>query len=150
NASTVSGPTTGNNPVVTFGAPTSGTSSTWTINVTATMELISAGGTRVTKTASATPVTVTVTNLANGIYISQVKNDLFGNTAFADANGVLNVGNHPRDVDFTGLVVGAAGTLNTTFTAAFCSLNYDPVCANPGTPVSLTTTNASTTSPTAV
>jgi len=149
NASTVSGGTTGANPTVTFGAPTSGNSSTWTINLTSTVTVTGIGGTQISTTASAAPVTVTVTGLSGGIYLQQVSSNVNG-AAVPDGNGVLQLGNGPGTVSFTGLVVGAGGTLNTTFTVAQCTgLDYAPTCSTTGTPVTLTTNNAGTTTPSA-
>lgn len=148
NATTATGGTTGANPSVTFGAPSSGNTSTWTINLTATVTVTGVGGTKIITTAAATPVTVTVSNLTNGIYISQVAS---GNgPAVPDGNGVLLIGNGPGAVSIAGLVVGASGTLNTTFTVAPClNLDYAPSCSATGTPLTLTTANAAGASPSA-
>jgi hypothetical protein len=149
NASTVSGPTTGANPTVTFGAPTSGNSSTWTLNLTSTVTVTGIGGVKISTTASAPPVTVTVTGLSGGVYISQVSSATNG-AAVPDSNGVLQIGNGPGAVTLSGLVVGGGGTLNTTFTVAQCTnLDYAPSCATTATPVTLTTNNAASTSPSA-
>lgn len=148
NASTVTGSTTGANPSVTFGAPTSGNTSTWTINLTGTVTVTGVGGTKITTTQAATPVTVTVSNLTTGIYISQVTSA--NGAAVPDANGVLLLGNGPGAVTINGLVVGASGTLNTTFTVTPCTgLDYAPSCSTTGTPVTLTTLNAASTTPSA-
>jgi hypothetical protein len=148
NASTVSGATTGANPTVTFGAPTSGNTSTWTLNLTSTVTVTGIGGTKISTTASAPPVTVTVTGLSGGVYISQVTSA--NGSAVPDSNGVLQIGNGPGAVTLSGLVVGAGGTLNTTFTVAQCTgLDYAPACSTTATPVTLTTNNAASTSPSA-
>ena len=138
---TVSGGTTAN-PVVTFGLPTSGSSSTWTINMSATVSVTSAGGTIITETGTAAPVTITVTNLKNGVYISQVVGA--NGPGIPDSNGVLQLGNAPGTVTISGMVVGASGPLNTTFTVA---------CADPNTcgtyAANLISINGSSTTPSA-
>jgi len=151
---TVSNGTTAN-PTVQFGPPTSGSTSTWTIGLSGTVTVSSAGGTQVTSTASATPVTVTVSNLSNGAYIDQVSS-LYDGIAVPDSNGILGVGNVPGTITVSGLVVGASGALNTTFTVAPCTnvnsgLNGYPLdgCAATGAATTLTTSNATTTSPSA-
>jgi hypothetical protein len=151
NASTVTVSSAGANsanPTVTFGPPTSGKTSTWTINLTATTTVRSASGTVITETASATPVTVTVTNLANGVYISQVSSSNNGVAVPDPTTGALNVGNVPGTITVSGIVAGGTGTLNTTFTVAPC--NDDTAsCTSPGSATTLTTTGASTATPSA-
>jgi hypothetical protein len=136
------------NPTVTFGPPTSGNTSTWTIGLTATTSVRSAGGTVTTETASATPVNVTVTNLSAGVYIGEVING-FGVVAVVDEHGALDVGNVPMPITVTGIVAGGTGTLNTTFTVAPC--NDDTAsCTSPGAATSLPVTGAATSTPSAV
>jgi hypothetical protein len=153
NASTVSGPTTGANPNVTFGAPTSGSTSSWTLNLSGTVTVNGAGGTKVTSTASAAPVTITVTNLSNGVYIAQVVSATNG-PAIPDSNGVLQLGNVPGAITIAGKVVGGSGTLNTMFTVAPCtdgdSSGYSATCSTTGGATILGTTNASSTTPSAI
>jgi len=152
NASTATGSTTGANPVVTFGAPSSGSSSTWTIGLTGSVTVTSAGGTQITQTASATPITVTVTNLASGVYISQVTGQNTG-PAVSDTNGVLQVGNVPGTLTISGVVAGATGALNTIFTVAQCtdggSNGYTATCSSTGPATTLTTSSATSTTPSA-
>jgi hypothetical protein len=137
----------GANPTVTFGAPTSGTTSTWTINLTATTTVRSAGGAILTQTATATPVTVTVTNLTPGVHISQVVNAK-GVSAVPQSNGVLNVGNAPGPLTISGVVSGSSGSLNTTFTVVPCN-DQTAACSSPGAAATLTTSGAATTTPSA-
>ncbi len=138
----------GPNPVVTFGAPTSGNTSTWTVGLTATTTVEGAGGTKTTQTASATPVTITVTNLKNGVYIGPVVNGQ-GMVAVLDSTGAYDMGNVPLPVTVTGTVSGATGTLNTTFTIAPCN-DGTAACTSPGAAMPLAVTGAATTSPSAV
>ena len=161
NASTTSGATTGANPVVTFGAPTSGSTSTWTIGLSATVTVTDSQNHPVTSTASATPATVTVSSLSTGVYISQVVSAVTG-PGVPDSNGVIVVNNGDTglgtvgtgDISISGLVQGIGGALNTTFTVASCSdVNgnyYTATCSSPGAATTLTTTNATTTSPSAI
>jgi hypothetical protein len=139
------------NPTITFGPPTSGNSSTWTIGLTATTTVRSAGGAVLTQTASATPVTMTVTNLSAGDHVSV--STQFNGPAIPESNGVLNVGNIPGTITFSGIVADATGTPNTTFAIAPCTLlslpNRITTCQTfPATPwTTLTTVGASTSTP---
>ncbi|MGA7342663.1 MAG: hypothetical protein WBE72_08450 [Terracidiphilus sp.] len=147
NASTVTvSPTGANgpNPTVTFGPPTSGNSSTWTINLTATTTVHSAGGAVLTQTASATPVTVTVTNLSPGDYITKLVDASTGSVATPNSSGQITLSNPSGTQTIFGLVNGATGALNTTFTLSCADPNGCPI---PGT---LTTSNAATAAPSAV
>jgi hypothetical protein len=146
NASTVSGPTTGANPTVTFGAPTSGSTSTWTINVSGTVTVNSAGGTQVTSTASATPVTVTVSNPTNPVYITELLGS-DGTVLTPDANGFIEI-DDPVVFTVYGLVVGASGTLNSAFSVATCN-DGTPACTSPGPASGFATMNASSATPSA-
>jgi hypothetical protein len=136
-------------PVVTFGAPKSGNTSTWTVNLTATTTVNSQGGTVLTKTATATPVTITVTTAKPGDFITQVLTTYNG-PAVPDPSGFLNVGNAPGALTFNGAVVDATGTLNTTFTVVECNDQTvactSPVAAPFGT---VTPSGATTTTPSA-
>jgi hypothetical protein len=153
NASTVkvnSGGTTAN-PNVTFGAPTSGSTSSWTIGLSGTVTVDSAGGTVITSNAPATSVAVTVSSLSAGVYISQVS-DVDNGIAVPDSNGVLQVGNVPGTITISGLVVGApSGTLNTTFTVALCTdggpNGYSATCSTTDPATTLTTIGTTTTTP---
>jgi hypothetical protein len=136
------------NPVVVFGAPTSGSSSTWTIGMTATTTVTDTSNHPITQTASATPVTVTVSNLQNGVYISQLINQR-GEITVPDASGVLQIGNIPFPETITGIVSGATGTLNTTFTVASC-LDQTPACTSPGPALAIPVTGAATSTPSAL
>jgi hypothetical protein len=137
----------GPNPVVTFGAPTSGSTSTWTVNLTATTSVNGNAGTTTTETGTATPVTITVTNLSAGVYIAGVSSATNG-VAIPNPDGSLNLGNVPGLITFTGVVSGATGALNTTFSIVQCN-DYTAACTNPGSPTTLTTTGATTTTPSA-
>ena len=135
-------------PVVQFGAPTSGNTSTWTIGMTATTTVESAGGTKITQTGTATPITVTVTNLSNGVYIPEVLSTPNG-VAVLDASGALDVGNVPMPITVFGVVSGATGALNSTFTVAPCN-DGTAACTAPGAATALPVTGATTASPSAV
>lgn len=140
------------NPTVTFGPPTSGNSSTWTINMTATTTLRSAGGDVITETASAAPVTITVTALAPGDYISV--SSFYNGSATQGTNGVWNVGNAPGQITFSGIVDGDTGTPNTTFTIQPCTYisfrNIGTCLVNEfGQPTILTSVGANTATPSA-
>jgi len=136
------------NPSVIFGAPKSGSTSNWTINMAATTTVQSEGGAVLTKTTSAAPINVTVTNLSPGDYITQVTSS--NGVATKDGNGVYQLGNVPQNITFNGAVAGASGKLNTTFSALYC-YDYTPACSNPGTPqfTTITTSGDSTTTPSA-
>jgi hypothetical protein len=136
------------NPTVTFDPPTSGNSSTWTIGLTATTTVRSAGGAVITETASATPVTITVTNLSPGdhIFVSSANNGPA--TVLPNSRGVLNVGNVPGTITFSGIVADATGTPNTTFTVAPCTWRTLPLeCAATAPSTTLTTVGANTSTP---
>ena len=139
----------GPNPVVTFGAPTSGNTSTWTIGLTATTTVTGVGGSANTVTTTATPVTVSVTNLQEGVYIGQIVSTNGPAVPDPTVGGAYNIGNVPLPVAVSGIVSGATGTLNTTFTVAYCN-DQTAACTNPVSPMSLPVTGAATTSPSAV
>jgi hypothetical protein len=150
NASTVTvsaAGATSANPVVTFGPPKSGNTSTWTINLTATTTVQGAAGTTITQTASAAPVTIQVTNLSPGVYISQIVSANNG-PAVPDSNGVLEVGNVPGTITVSGVVAGTSSTPNTTFAVAVCN-DSTPACSSPGPATTLVTAGASTATPSA-
>jgi hypothetical protein len=149
NASTVtvnSGATTAN-PSVTFGPAKSGNTSTWTIHLTATTTARSAGGTTITETTSAAPVTITVNNLSAGVHIAGISG-YYSGPATQDGSGVYQVGNAPGAITISGLVSGVSGTLNTTFTIAPCN-DGTAACTSPGAATTLTTTGPTTTTPSA-
>ena len=150
NASTATIVSGGNtaNPVVLFGAPVTGTTSTWTIGMTATTTVTDTSNHPITQTASATPVTVTVSNLQNGVYITQLINQ-WGFSAIFDNSGALDIGNIPLPETISGIVSGATGNLNTTFTVAPC-IDQTSACTNPGPAVALPVTGAATSTPSAV
>jgi hypothetical protein len=137
----------GPNPTVTFGPPTSGNTSTWTINLTGTTTVHSAGGAVLTQTATAAPVTIQVTNLSPGIVISQVSSS--NNGPAVPSDGILQLGNLPGTITISGVVTGATGALNTTFSVAPCGLVVKGKCLNLGTATALTTTGAATPTPSA-
>lgn len=143
-ATVISGGTTAN-PVVTFGPPTSGPTSTWTISMNATVA--ATGGTHITTSGTATPVTVTVASVPSGVYIADFVGTQTNITKTPNANGTLELYN-PGAQTINGVVVGGTGTLNTTFTVTPCNdLTYG--CTNPGTPTTLTTMNTSSATPSA-
>ncbi len=138
-------------PVVTFGAPKSGTTSTWTIGLTATTKVQSQGGAILTNTATAAPVQVTVTSVQPGDYITQVMTARNGAATPDPAGGFLDVGNAPGAITINGAVAGATGNFTTTFAVSACN-DQTPACSDPvpapfGT---ITTTGGNTTTPTAV
>lgn len=139
----------GPNPVVTFGPPTSGNSSTWTIGLTATTTVTGVGGSPNTVTSTATPVTVTVTNLQKGVYIGEIVSTNGPAVPDSTVGGAYNIGNVPLPVTVSGIVSGATGALNTTFTVAYCN-DQTAACTSPVSPMSLPVTGAGTTSPSAV
>lgn len=136
------------NPTVTFGPPTSGTTSNWTIGLTATTTVSSAGGTILTQTATAAPVTVKVTSIQPGVHIAQVVSSTNGVATPDPITGALQVGNFPGTVSIKGVVVGGTGSLNSVFTAVFCN-EGTPACSNPSAPVALPVSGATTTAPVA-
>jgi hypothetical protein len=136
------------NPTVTFGPPTSGNTSTWTIGMTATTTVRSAGGSSIVETAKATPVTVTVLKIPKGVYIAQVTSSNNGVAVPDPTTGVLELGNVPGLITVSGTVSGGPSTLNSTFTVAPCN-DGTAACTTPGTATSLPTTAASTASPSA-
>jgi hypothetical protein len=138
----------GPNPIVTFGPPTSGNTSTWTIGLTATTSVEGVGGAANTVTATATPVTVTVSNLSNGVYIGQVLTATNGPAVPDPVTGVLNVGNVPGAITIDGIVAGGTGALNTVFTVALCN-DGTAACTDPISPTTLTTVGAASASPSA-
>lgn len=140
-------------PVVSFGAPTSGTTSTWTIGLTATITVQSAGGQAITSTTTAAPVTVNVSASTSGAYISQVTTSTYG-VAARDINGVFLVGGLPETITISGNVLGApSGALITSFTVAKCTSaaadGYTSTCSSTGPATTLTTANPATTNPSA-
>lgn len=145
------------NPIVTFSPPSSGSSSTWTIGMSAVDTINSAGGTQVMSSATASPVTIAVSNLSPGVYID----DLVGGGTSTTVNNstvppsMIRLQN-PGPQTINGLVVGASGTLNTTFTlaactdnTAACTLPCDGTSATNCSPTTLSTSNATTAAPSA-
>jgi hypothetical protein len=138
------------NPSVTFGPPTSGNSATWTIGLTATTTVRSAGGAVITQTASATPVTITVTTLSAGDYVTVSSANNGPATILPNSRGVLNVGNDPGTITFSGVVADATGTPNTTFTVAPCTWRTLPLeCAPTAPATTLTSVGGNTSTPSA-
>jgi hypothetical protein len=97
-------------------------------------------------------VTVTVTNLSNGIYIAQVVSATNG-SAIPDGNGVLEVGNVPGTITISGIVVGGSGPLNTIFTVAPCTdgdaSGYTATCSTTGAVTMLTPADPTSATPSA-
>lgn len=150
NASTVTvsaAGATSAHPIVTFGPPKSGNTSTWTINLSATTTVQGAGGTTITQTASSAPVTIQITNLTPGVRIAQIVSANNG-PAVPDSNGVLDVGNVPGTITVSGIVTGATSMPNTTFAVAPCN-DSTPACSSPGSATTLVTSGASTATPSA-
>jgi hypothetical protein len=137
------------NPVVTFGTPKSGTTSTWTIGMTATTTVQSQGGALLTKTTSAAPVQVTVTGTQPGDYITQVLTEYNG-PATPLPDGSLNVGNAPGLITINAAVVGITGNLNTVFSVSYCN-DGTAACSDPGPAFfpTVTTIGGNTTTPSA-
>jgi hypothetical protein len=129
-------PTTGCNPTVTFPQPGSGTA-TWTINLSASNTYTNQFGT-ITESGTATPVSVTVTNLPPGVYINEVVD---GNgKPVTPTNNLINLGCVPGPFTINGLVNGATGPTNTTFTVT-------PINGTPGSPITLTPSDPSSSTP---
>jgi hypothetical protein len=114
--------------------------------MTATTAVRSASGESIQQTATATPVTVTVTNLAKGVYISQVSSSNNGIALPDPTTGVLEVGNVPGTITVSGEVSQGTGTLNTAFTVALCN-DDTAACTSPGAATTLSTTGAATANP---
>jgi len=153
NASTVSvNPTgaTSANPFVTFGAPKSGTTSTWTIGLTATTTVQSQGGAILTNTATAAPVQVTITSVQPGDRIYQVASAR-NVVTWIQAGNYWDVGNVPGPITIYGSVAGLTGNINTNFSVALCN-DGTPACTDPVPAFipTLTITGGNTTTPTAV
>ena len=135
------------NPSVTFATPPVGKTATWTVGLTSTVTDDSAT-TKIAETASATPITVLVSAIKPGVYISQITSSNNGIAIVDPTTGVYNVGNIPGTVTFSGVVQGGTGTLNTVFSLVYCN-DYTPQCTSPGAPTILTTTGAATRTPSA-
>ena len=134
------------NPTVTCGAPTSGNSSTWTINMTATTTVRSASGAVLTQTASAAPVTVTVTPLSAGDHITVSAE--YTQVTTQGPIPVWEVGNAPGLITFSGVIADATGTPNTTVTIAPCTFMIQPIrCQASGPATTLDTVGPNTSTP---
>jgi len=112
----------------------------------------SAGGAVITETASAAPVTITVTALSPGDHLSVSSH--YNGPATQGTNGVWNLGNAPGQITFSGLVAGDTGTPNTTFTVQPCTYitfrNISTCLVNEfGQPTILTSVGANTATPSA-
>jgi hypothetical protein len=129
-------PAIGCSPAVIFPPPTSGTLASWTINLSASNTYTNQFGT-VTESGSATPVSVNVTSLSPGAYIN-VLSDGQGNQ-YTPFNNSISMGCVPGPFKIYGLVNGATGTTNTTFSVT-------RIVGNGSTTV--TTTNPSSSTPT--
>jgi hypothetical protein len=90
-----------------------------------------------------------VTNLSKGVYIGQIIDASGPAVPDPTVGGAYNMGNVPLPVTVTGIVSGATGTLNTTFSVALCN-DGTAACTNPVSPMSLPVTGAATTTPSAV
>lgn len=140
-------------PVVTFGAPTSGASSSWTIGLSGTVTTKSASGQTITSTAPATSIPVTVTSGNTGTLITSVfathPSGLGPDgPVFADANGVY-VSGFVNTMTVSGTVFNASGTINSTFTIDRCtdSGTYSASCSTSVPLGSLPVSNGGTASP---
>ncbi|HEX4770647.1 MAG TPA: hypothetical protein VH351_07450 [Bryobacteraceae bacterium] len=131
------------NPVVTFGPPHSGSKASWIIKMTA--KVTSDGFTRVTETGSATPVAITVQQLPRSASVTELVGASDGTIVTPDATGLVTIP-VPQYYTAQGLVSGASGKLNTTFTLATCA-DGTATCTNPVTPTALTTTSPASTTP---
>lgn len=108
---------TGCSPIVTFPAPASGTAP-WTINLSVSHTFTDQFGRSITESGQATPVMITVSALANGVYITELVDST--GQEFTPSAGTINiipVVDVPQTYTLKGLVVGASGTLSTSFTA---------------------------------
>jgi hypothetical protein len=135
---------TGCAPQVTFAQPANGTSASWTINLSASESFTNAFET-ITESGTAPPVSLTVTTLAGGDYITQLT-DNNGNSYtpnLASCAGftfcITNSVNTALSFTVQGLVSGASGALSTTFSVTDSSNNT----------TALTTNNATTATPSA-
>jgi hypothetical protein len=124
---------TGCSPAVIFPQPTSGTAS-WTINLSATNTYTNGYGT-ITESGSATPVTVNVSSLSPGAYIN-VFSDGQGNQ-YTPFNNSISIGCVPGPFKIYGLVNGATGTTNTTFSVT-------PISGTGSTTVTISNSSSST------
>ncbi len=119
-------------PLVTFGTPTAGVS-TWTVGMNATVSTRSASGSQIMVNGTATPVTFTVSNLTPGVYITDFVGTSNGSPLTTPANnGSVSLYNPGSQTTINGLVSGATGTLNTTFTVAQC-VDGTAACTQPCT-----------------
>jgi hypothetical protein len=109
---------TGCFPTVIFPAPASGTAP-WTINLSASHTFTDQFGRSITESGQATPVKVTVSALANGVYITELVDS--NAQEFPPSGGTISIipaTDAPQTYLIKGLVVGASGTLSTSFTAS--------------------------------
>lgn len=134
--------TTGCNPLLTFGQPTSGTTANWTIGLSASNSFVNQFET-ITEIGSATPVPIAITQSTSGVNITELT-DSTGTVYIPSVSGCLSfafclLGNSPMTYTIQGLVAGGSGTLNTVFT----------VTDSMGNVTSLTTTNPASSTPSA-
>lgn len=116
---TAPAPTAGCNPVVTFPQPSNGTSSSYTVNLSASQSYVNQFNT-IVETGIATPVPITITELAAGVYITQLTDslgDVFTPSEYACFSyQFCLLGNNPSTYTIQGLVTGAPGPTSTSFT----------------------------------
>jgi hypothetical protein len=115
---TAPAPVTGCTPIVTFAQPSNGTSSSYTVNLSATESFVNPFNT-ITETGTATPVPITITELAAGDYVTQLT-DAHGNIFTPSFSMCLGfqfclLGNGPSTYTIQGLVTGAPGPTSTSF-----------------------------------
>jgi hypothetical protein len=146
NASDSVSPSTasGCSPQVTFAQPANGSSASWTINLSASESFTNAFET-ITESGTATPVSLTVSTLAGGDYITLLtdSNGTSYTPNLASCSGftfcITNSLNAALSFTVQGLVSGASGALSTSFTVTDSSNNT----------TALTTNNATSATPSA-
>jgi hypothetical protein len=116
---TAPAPVTGCTPIVTFAQPSNGTSSSYTVNLNASQTFVNPFNS-ITETGTATPVPITITELAAGDYVTQLTNSM--GTIFTPSGSMCFsyqfclLGNGPSTYTIQGLVTGAPGATATSFT----------------------------------
>jgi hypothetical protein len=127
-------PAVGCSPTVIFPQPTSGTPAPWTINLSASNTYTNQYET-ITESGKATPVSVSVTNLPPGVYINELA-DGQGNL-YTPSNNTVSIGCVPGPFIIHGLVNGALGATNTTFSVT-------PISGTGSTTVTISNPSSST------
>jgi hypothetical protein len=90
-------------------------------------------------------VAITVQQLPRSASVTELVGASDGTIVTPDATGLVTIP-VPQYYTAQGLVSGASGKLNTTFTLATCA-DGTATCTNPVTPTALTTTSPASTTP---